>query len=440
MSISIVVTPPGPKAQKIIERDHKALSSCVTRVSPLVAAEARGVVVKDVDGNTYIDMTSGIGVTNTGHCHPKVVQAIKQQVEKLIHLPGTDFYTEKQVELAEKLFKLTPGNFEKRVFFTNSGTESIECAMKTLRWHTTKPLFLGFIGAFHGRSLGALSLTCSKRVQRERFSPLLPVVHAPYPYCYRCPFKLELPECDYWCVDYIEEILFQSVCPPGDLAGVVIEPIQGEAGYIVPPPKYFQRLTQLLQKYGLHIVVDEIQTGFGRTGRMFASEHWGLTPDIITLAKALAAGVPMGACVARKELMDWGPGAHGTTYGGSVVAAAAAIANLEVIQEENLVENARIVGEHILAILREEGLDLPIVGDVRGKGLMIGVELVKDKKTKAYATKERDAVIGKAFRRGVLLLPAGSSTIRLAPPLVITEEEAETGVNILLEVIRDVCG
>ena len=429
----------GEESRKWIERDEKVMAKFIARVSPLVAIEGRGAIVKDVDGKEYIDFSSGIGVVNTGHCHPKVVEAVKRQVEKLIHIASTDFYHPLQVELAEKLVEITPGEFKKRVFFTNSGTESVECAIKITRNYRKRSRIIGFIGGFHGRTMGSLAITSGKSIQRSAFSPVMPeAIHVPYAYCYRCRYKLEYPECDVWCAKYIEEVVFNHLSLPEDVSAILIEPIQGEGGYIVPPKEFLSEIQSISERYSIPLIVDEVQSGFGRTGKMFASEHFGIVGDVLTLAKALASGLPMGACVSREEIMDMPPGTHGNTFGGNPVSAAAALATIEVIEEEKLVDNAAKVGELMISRLREMMEKYEIIGDVRGLGLMIGVELVKDRESKEPAKKEVEEVILNSLKEGLILLPAGISSIRFAPPLVIDEETAENGLEIFERVLAEI--
>ena len=433
----IWATPPGPKAKELIERDESMLSPSLTRTAPLVAADAEGVWVKDVDGNEYLDFGSGIAVTNVGHKHHRVVQAVKEQVDKLIFANSCDFYTLPQVDLAERLLEITPGDFSKRVFFGNSGTEAVECSLKAAKYKTRGYYFIGFINAFHGRTLGSLAFTTTSVKAREGFQPMMPgVVHVPYAYCFRCPYKLTYPDCGAWCVDFIEEIVLDKVAPPGEVAAMMFEPIQGPGGYIVPPEEFVKGLLELSEKHGIPLIDDEIQSGMGRTGKWWAIEHFGVVPDMICISKALAAGFPMGACVARAELMDWQPGAHENTLGGNPVLCNVALAVIDVIEREELLKNAEEVGAHVMSRLQELMERHEIIGDVRGKGLMIGVELVKDRRTKDYAVRERKRIMEEAFKKGLILLGASKSTIRLAPPLILTKEEADLGLEILEEAIK----
>jgi len=397
----IVVTPPGPKARELVRKDESLISPSYVRFYPLVVESGKGCIVKDVDGNEYIDFNSGLVCLNVGHRHPKVVSAIKNQCDRFLHYSNTDFYYPEVVTLAEKLTEITPGNFDKKVYFGNSGAEAVEAAVKMAKWHTRKQRFLGFISAFHGRTIGALSFTASKPVQRRYFFPLMPgVTHVPYPYCYRCPFKQTFPDCHYWCLDFIDEFVLQKYVPPEEVAAILFEPIQGEGGYVVPPPGYFQRLKKLADKYGILLIDDEVQAGMGRTGKWFAIEHWNVEPDIICSAKALASGLPLGATIARAKVMDWAGGSHASTFGGNP-SCAAACAVIDIIKEERLLENATKQGTYILKRLEELKEESEIVGDVRGKGLMIGMEIVEDKESKKMASEKASEIMKRSWKRGV---------------------------------------
>ena len=422
---------PGPKARAIIERDRVILSSSLTRSYPFVIEKGSGVWVKDPDGNEFLDFTAGIAVTNTGHSEPHVVRAIQRQAEKFLHMSGTDFYYENQVQLAEKLASYAPGKGKKKVFFTNSGAEAIEAAIKLARYHTGREKLISFFGAFHGRTLGALSLTASRVVQREKFGPLLPGVHqVGYGYCYRCPYNLYYPECNISCVSYLEDTLFKRTVPSEEVAAIVVEPIQGEGGMVMPPPGYHNMLRELTNRHKILLIVDEVQAGMGRTGKMFAIEHWGIEPDIIAVAKGIASGMPLGAIIARAEIVDWGPGAHASTFGGNPVACAAALETIGLL-EGRLMENARNVGEYLKNRLLELSRKYLLIGDVRGEGLMIGIELVRNRNTKEPAVAERNKIVQKAFRRGLLLLGCGESGIRFTPALVVTRAEVDIAMEIL---------
>ena len=426
-----ILTPlPGPRARAVVERDRRALSPSYTRSYPLVAQRGEGAIVEDVDGNRFLDFTAGIAVVATGHCHPQVVEAIQRQAARLIHMSGTDFYYENMVELAERLAALAPGGVPRRVFFGNSGAEAVEAAIKLARYHTGRDKFVAFLGAFHGRTLGALSLTASKSVQRRGFGPLVPGVHhVPYPYCYRCPYGQAPDTCAVECVQAIQR-LFRTVLPANEVAAVVVEPVQGEGGYVVPPQKFFDELQRLAQAYGILLILDEVQSGMGRTGKLWAAEHFGVTPDIFTVAKGIASGLPLGATVARAELMNWPPGAHASTFGGNPVSVAAALVTLELLEKE-LVNNAARLGAYLRDRMRDWPERFAWVGDVRGLGLMIGIELVEDRQTKQKAPELRDRLVESAFQRGLLVLGAGENTVRLSPPLTITRDQANFAVHTL---------
>ncbi|HEY4360866.1 MAG TPA: acetyl ornithine aminotransferase family protein [Bryobacteraceae bacterium] len=421
----LITALPGPKASAILERDARVISDSYTRSYPLVAERGEGALVEDPDGNVFLDFAAGIAVVATGHCHPQVVEAIRDQAGRLIHMSGTDFYYENMVRLAERLAELAPGDRERKVFFSNSGAEAVEAAIKLARYHTGRSQFIAFVGAFHGRTMGALALTESKAVQKKGFFPMMPGVHhMPYAYCYRCAYGKSPDTCAVECVEAIETELFRTALPPEECAAIFVEPVQGEGGYVVPPRKFFDALRRLADEYGILLVFDEIQSGMGRTGKMFAAEHFGAVPDVITLAKGIASGLPLGATVAWRELMTWPPGAHANTFGGNPVAVAAALATLDLLERE-LMANAASVGAHLMDRLREWPKRFPHVGDVRGLGLMIGIELVKDQATKERDPQLRNKVVQMCFEKGLLVLGAGPNTIRLCPPLVITKEQAD---------------
>lgn len=430
----MIVPPPGQKAKRYVKMDEELISPSYGRFYPLVVQSGKGSLVKDMDGNEFIDFNSGLVCMNVGHCHPKVVSAIKKQAEKLLHYSFTDFYYEEALDLAKTLTEITPGRFRKRVYYGNSGTEAVEAAMKVARWHTRRPRFMAYMGAFHGRTLGSLSLTGSKPVQRRHFAPLLPeTTHVPYANCYRCPFKMTYPECGLYCVDFIEDFYFKKFLPPEEVAALFFEPIQGEGGYVVPPADYFKRIKKLMDKYGILMVDDEVQSGMGRSARWFAVEHFGIEPDILCSSKALASGLPLGATIARSELMDWEKGSHASTFGGNPVCCAAANSVIDVIREEDLLKKAEKNGHDIMKRFNEVKAKCDLVGDVRGKGLMIGVELVKDGETKEPASKEAQEVMMRSWRKGVAVITAGTSTIRIAPPLNTPKELLEAGLDIIEE-------
>ncbi|GIV96476.1 MAG: acetylornithine aminotransferase [Herpetosiphonaceae bacterium] len=432
-----VTSIPGPRAQELVARDQKVMAPCSGRVYPFVIERGKGVEVWDVDGNRYLDFNAGIAVVSTGHSHPRIVQAIQDQATRFIHMAGTDFYNEPMVLAAEKLASTMPGGGDWRVFFANSGTESVEAAIKLARYATGRQGLIAFFGAFHGRSYGSLSLTASKPYQRKGYFPLLPgVAHAFYPNPYRPPFHVPENQVAQAALDFIEKTLFQTTLPPEDVAAIIIEPIQGEGGYIVPAPGFFKGLRELCDRYGILLIADEVQSGVGRTGRMWAIEHEGVVPDIVTSAKGLGSGVPIGAMVARAELVkDWLPGAHGNTYGGNALACRAAYETLCLVEEE-LMQNAAESGEYLLGKLRMLEDRFEHIGDVRGRGLMIGVDFVKDQRTREPYGDLANAVMEEAFKRGLLLLTCGKSTIRFCPPLVISREEIDEGMAIFEETLR----
>jgi 4-aminobutyrate aminotransferase len=439
-SPSIVTKLPGPRARKILEKDKKFVSPSYTRVYPLVVKRANGVWVEDVDSNLFLDFNSGIAVCNTGHCHPRVVEAIQRQAEQLIHMSGSDFYYEAQSGLAARLAEITPGSKEKKVFFGNSGAEAIEAALKLARYHTRRPLVLAFLGAFHGRTMGALSLTASKSIFEKGFSPLVPgVTHVPYPYCYRCPYHhQEYPGCSVACVDWIREDLFKRSIPPEEVAAIFVEPIQGEGGYVVPPPEFHQKLFNLAKEFGILLVADEVQSGMGRTGKMMAIEHWNVVPDIFALAKGIASGMPLGAMVSQSGVMTWVRGSHASTFGGNPISCQAALTTIDLL-EEGLMENAARMGEYLFSGLKGLQKRFPVLGDIRGKGLMIGIEIVKDPITKEKGVEERNRIIQSCFEKGLLILGCGENVIRLSPPLIITRREADLALTILEEVLTKDC-
>jgi len=434
-----ILTPlPGPRAAALIAIDRQFVSPSYTRIYPLVAESAEGLWIRDPDGNRFLDFTAGIAVCAAGHCHPLVVQAIKDQADQLLHMSGTDFYYPPQILLAEKLAGLAPGSGLHKVYFGNSGAEAVEAAFKLARWHTRRELNLAFFGAFHGRTMGALSLTASKTIQKKHYHPLVPgITHVPYPYCYRCPYQLCYPTCGTACVTWIEDTLFRTTVPPEEVAAIFVEPIQGEGGYIVPPPEFHQKLSQIARKYGILYVADEVQSGMGRTGRMFAMEHFGVAPDIMALAKGIASGMPLGAMVARAEIMDWEAGSHASTFGGIPISCQAALATIRLL-EQGLMVNAAQRGEQLMSGLRALQQEFECLGDVRGRGLMVGVELVKDRETKERAGDWRDQVVQAAFHKGLLLLGCGLNTIRFCPALTVSADEIEVSLELFRDVLRQI--
>ncbi len=437
MTVPQIITElPGPRAKALIERDRRDVSPSYTRDYPLVAAKGRGCCIEDVDGNLFLDMTAGIAVTATGHCHPKVVAAIQAQAEKLIHMSGTDFYYEPQIALAEKLAALAPGTADKKVFFCNSGAEANEAAIKLARFHTGRTHLIGFYGAFHGRTCGALSLTASKPIQKHGFLPLLPGVHhAPYPNPRRCPQGTDPEDYARQCVQWIKEQLFEKTLPPSQVAAIMVEPIQGEGGYIVPPPNFHQELRTLCDTHDILLIMDEIQAGTGRTGKFFACEHFDVVPDIITMAKGIASGLPLGAMISTAEIMDWPPGAHASTFGGNPVACAAALSTLELVEAE-LMANAAKQGELLKQELKSLSQQYPWIADVRGLGLMIAIEIDGDSSESAVAL--RNKIIQAAFHKGLLLLGCGKQAIRFSPALIISSKEIQTAMKIFADVCSEV--
>ena len=420
---NIKVTPPGPKAKAIVAKDQRYTAPAYGRVYPLVVKEGRGMVIEDVDGNLFLDFMAGIAVANTGHSHPQVVKAIEEQARKFLHICGSDFYYEPMAELAEKLNELAPGSSPKKVFLTNSGTETIEAAFKLARFATKRQHVIAFHGAFHGRTLGALSLTASRSSHRTHFSPLIPGVH-------HVPYGIAG-------VSYLEQVLFRHEVAPREVAAIFVEPILGEGGYIVPPPEFLPMLRELCQRHGILLVVDEIQSGFGRTGKMFACEHWGVEPDIICVAKGIASGMPLGAMIAREEISTWTRSTHGSTFGGNPVACAAALATIHVI-EDGLVRNADEVGNYLKDGLTRLRSAHQSINDVRGLGLMIGVEFGQN--GGMPDADFRDQVMAKCFDQGLLLLSCGESTMRFCPPLIVKREEVDVAVGIFDSILTALGG
>jgi len=432
---------PGPNARRVLAGDQQYVSPSYTRSYPLVAKSGRGIVVTDVDGNEFFDFSAGIAVTSTGHCHPEVVAAIQRQAGELIHMSGTDFYYEHMVQLGERLSAIAPMPGPHKIYYGNSGAEAIEGALKLARYHTRRQNIIAFYGAFHGRTMGALSLTASKPQQRRRFAPLVPgVTHVRYPDVYRgCVGGAQEAEAfALGCARFIEEKLFRTTLPPEEVAAIFVEPVQGEGGYVVAPTIFMQELRRICDRHGILLVVDEVQSGVGRTGKWWAVEHTGVEPDMICIAKGIASGMPLGIMLTRAEIMDWVPGSHASTFGGNPVCIAAAMATLDVIEKEHLLENSAQVGAHMLERMSNWRAKLRLVGDVRGRGLMIGVDIVKDKTTKEYAAAERDLIIEKSFEHGILFLGCGPSSIRLCPPLVVTKQEADVALDVLEDCIKQV--
>jgi 4-aminobutyrate aminotransferase len=423
---------PGPNAKRVLEGDDRIISPSYTRSYPLVAKKGRGLVITDVDGNEFLDFSSGIAVTSTGHCHPDVVAAIQKQAGELIHMSGTDFYYESLVTLADRLSKIAPMPGPHRIYYGNSGAEAVECALKLVRYHTGRPNIIAFYGAFHGRTMGALSLTASKPQQRRRFAPLLPgVTHVPYPDVYRKGEQDALA-----CARFIEEKLFRTTLPPEEVAAIFVESVQGEGGYVPGPKVFMEELRRICDKHGILLVADEVQSGIGRTGKWWAIQHTGVQPDIICMAKGIASGMPLSITLTKADIMNWVPGSHASTFGGNPVCIAAALATLDVIEREGLLRNSEEVGNHMKRRMADWPKKRKLVGDVRGLGLMIGVELVKNKETKERASEERDRVVELAFERGILLLGCGPNTVRISPPLITTKDQADVAMDVLEECIE----
>jgi 4-aminobutyrate aminotransferase len=434
-----LLTPlPGPKAKEVIARDTQFVSPSYTRGYPLVAKSGRGAMVEDVDGNVFLDFAAGIAVVSTGHCHPRVVDAIQKQAAELIHISCTDFYYPGLAELAKRLSTVAPGKEAKKVYFGNSGTEAVEAAIKLARYHTRRDKIIAFHGCFHGRTLGALSLTASKAVQRKGFGALLAgVFHIPYPNSYRCPYGNPSPCTCVESATFLEREIFKRLVDPEEVAAIFIEPIQGEGGYVPAPKEFLLELQRICRKHGILLVCDEVQSGMGRTGKWWASDHAGIEPDILCVAKGIASGMPLSATIARASLMDWKAGAHASTFGGNPVCVAAALVTMELL-ETQYIENARRVGEFLLDRIAGWPGRHRIVGDVRGKGLMIGVEIVRDQKTKERAGDLREAIVDLAFEKGLLLLGAGENTIRIAPPLLVDEDQTAFAAHTLEACISEV--
>jgi len=430
---------PGPKARFAIEADDRLISPSYTRSYPLVAKRGRGIRVEDVDGNEFLDFSAGIAVASTGHCHPEVVAAIQKQAAELIHISSTDFYDEHITDLADRLSAVAPMPGPHKFFYGNSGAEAVECALKLARYHTGRQHVISFFGAFHGRTMGALSLTGSKPQQKRRFSPMVPgVTHIRYPYTYRgCSRPQEEEAFSLGCATYIEERLFKTTLAPEEVAAIFVEPIQGEGGYVVAPDNFLRALREICNRHGILLVADEVQSGSGRTGKWWAIEHSGVEPDIVCIAKGIASGMPLGVCMARAEIMDWVPGSHASTFGGNPVSIAAALATMDILSREGL-SNATRVGNLMMERLRSWVKTHPLVGDVRGRGLMIGVELVKNKTTREPATVLRNRMERLAFERGLMVLGCGESSMRLCPPLILNEYEAMVGLDILEDALTQV--
>jgi len=435
---NIISAIPGKNAKKIVARDKKVLAT-TTKLAPVTVKNAKGAVFEDVDGNVFLDFTSGVGVVNTGHCHPLVVEAVQKQAAEVMHFAGTDFYYDVQVSLAEKITDIIPLDDKVKIYFGNSGTEAVEAAIKLVRWSTKRKLFLSFMGAFHGRTMGSLSLTASKSLHQKNYFPSMPgVFHVPYPNPYRNPFGIDGYEdpqsLTNATLDFME-YMFEKYVPPEEVGAIFFEPVQGEGGYIVPPKDFARRLKKMTEEHDILLVDDEIQAGFGRTGKMFAIQHWGTEPDIMTMAKGMGSGMPIGACVFREKYDFDTDGAHSTTFGGNVVACAASLATINIIEQEHLLDNAVKMGSHLGKRLEELKESYQEIGDARGVGLMQATEFVYEKKKPAKGL--RDKIITNAYRKGLLILPCGTSAIRYIPPLIINQEQLDHGLDILEDAIRE---
>jgi 4-aminobutyrate aminotransferase len=433
----LITSLPGPLATKIIEKDDRLISPSYTRSYPLVVKSGQGCQIEDVDGNLFLDFTAGIAVNSTGHCHPEVVKAIQDQCAQLIHMSGTDFYYEQMVALAERLSAIAPMPGPHRFYYGNSGAEAVECAMKLARYHTGRQHIISFFGSFHGRTMGALSLTGSKVQQKRRFAPLVPgVTHVPYPNAYRgCNAALPTEDAlGLACARFIEEKLFKTTLPPEEVAAIILEPIQGEGGYVVAPDVFLEEIRRICDQHSILLIADEIQSGAGRTGKWWAIQHSGVQPDIVCIAKGIASGMPLGICMARAEIMDWVPGSHASTFGGNPICIAAALATIDVLERDGL-ENAATVGTAMLTRLNTWVEKHPNVGDVRGRGLMLAIEIVQDKATRNPDPAMRDRIVEIAFRHGLLLLGCGETSIRLCPSLLVHPHEADIALDILEESI-----
>ena len=429
---------PGPLAKQSIADDDRLISPSYTRSYPMVAKRGRGIRVEDTDGNEFLDFAAGIAVNSTGHCHPEVVKAIQDQAAELIHMSGTDFYYDHMTRLADRLSAVAPMPGPHRFYYGNSGAEAVECAMKLARYHTGRQNIISFFGGFHGRTMGALSLTGSKPQQKRRFAPFVPGVHhVSYPYAYRgCTGGPEEQEAfALGCARYIEEKLFKTILPPEEVAAIILEPIQGEGGYVVAPTNFLQEIRRICDRHGILLIVDEVQAGAGRTGKWWSIEHSGVQPDMVCIAKGIASGMPLGICMTRAEVMDWVPGSHASTFGGNPVCIAAALATMDIIEREGM-RNAATVGAKMLERMSGWVAKHPTVGEVRGRGLMIGIEIVKDQKSRTPAGPMRDRIVELAFERGLLFLGCGETSIRLSPPLILTQEEADIGLDVLEECIQ----
>lgn len=429
---------PGPKAKEMLERDRKYISPSYTRSYPLVMRRGAGAMIEDVDGNTFLDFNAGVAVCALGHGHPEIAEVIARQASEFTHISGTDYYYPHQSELAEKLNQVTPGDFLKKVHYGNSGAEAIEGALKTALYATGRSKFIAFRGAFHGRTFGALSLTASRAAQRRGFGPqMLDVTHVPYANSVRFPLSLSEGESvGKRVVRYIEENVFKTTVPPEDCAAIIVEPVQGEGGYVVPPADFLSELRRICDRHGIVLILDEVQSGMGRTGKLWAVEHFGVVPDIICMAKAIGGGLPLGVTLAREDLMRWHVGAHASTFGGNPVAIAAAMKTLELL-ENGVMDNAANIGAYLIDRLRQVKERQECIAEVRGLGLMIGIEIARDREANEAWPELRDKIVEDCFYRGLVSQGAGESSLRLSPPLIIDREQADFAVEIIESVIEN---
>lgn len=427
---------PGPKAKAVVEKDHRYVSPSYTRSYPLVIQRGWGAIIEDVDGNHFLDFNAGVAVLATGHTHPEIVKVIADQAAEFVHIAGADFYYPQLADLAEKLENETPGDFPKRVHFGNSGAEAVETALKVAAFARRRQKYIAFFNSFHGRTFGALSLTASKSAQRLGFGrAALDVTHIPYANCLRCAYGKQPETCNVECAKVIEDRLFKTTVPADEVAAIVVEPVQGEGGYVVPPSKFLKELRRIADENNIVLVVDEVQSGMGRTGKLFAIEHHDVVPDVICSAKGIASGLPLSATIARADLMNWHVGAHASTFGGNPVAIAASLKTFELLNN-GLLANANAMGQRMMDGLRKlQEKYSTIVADVRGLGLMIGIEFVKDLTSMTPWAALRNQIETECFNRGLILLGAGESTIRFSPPLVIDEEQVDCALSILDEAI-----
>ena len=435
----IIVTPPGPKARLLLEKEERYISPSLHRFYPLFIDSGRDCLIRDVDGNEFIDFDSGSSCLNVGHCNEEIIKSINDQAKKYIHYPWGRFHSEITLNLGEKLLELTPGSYEKKIFYCASNSEAIEAATKLVSWNTRRQVFLAYLNAFHGDTLAATSFTSDNSVRRRHFPKLnSSIIHIPYPYCYRCPFKLTYPECNYLCVDFIEDNYIGKHFHPEEIAALLLEPIQGEGGIIVPPKEYFNKLKKLLGRYDILLVDDEAQTSLARTGRWFAIEHWKVIPDVMCFSNSLASGLPLAVTISKAELMDWESGSHFNFLGGNALACSAALKAIEIIQKESIIENSIKQGNYLMRRLSEMKENYDMIGDVRGKGLMVGVEIIKKSNDKTPNEDEAKEIMEKCFRRGLIITMSGSSILRITPPLTIKREMIDKGLEIIESSIKEV--